>query len=227
MQNSRDESEVGKLIEQILRQIGEIIKQILYKFLSELFKGFYFDKNNIISDEQLLDFSTMNAQQIQDFLVLHESALANYSENGKTAAQLIYEACQKHKINPMVVLVTLQKEQGLIIRSNRLSEEELKKRLNFAMGWGKPSNFRDQIWYGTRQFRLCYENLGRYKDVKNKPWSVGEEHFVYDGSIIPANKATACLYVYTPWIGEGGGGRKGVGGNYLFWYLWYRSFNFP
>jgi hypothetical protein len=180
-----------------------------------------FDKNNIISDPQLRNYKAMTQKEIQDFLASKKSVLATYKVKDKTAAQHIYEACKKHKINPQVILVTLQKEQ-LLITSSKASQ----KRLKWAMGWGKRSTFAEQIEKGTRQFRLYYERLSRYQDAGKKAWSVGEPHKVFDGTVTPASMATAGLYIYTPWIGQGGGGRRGVGGNYLFWDMWYNTFRF-
>ena len=196
--------------------------------------GLVYSKDNIIVDQQLLDKSTMNLEKIQDFLDASGSALKNYKTADpraggtvKTAAQHIYDACQTHGINPRVVLTTLQKEKGLI-KSATANPDKL------AMGWNETNastaGFADQIYYGTRQFALYYDRLtnqpGYYTDVKGQPWEVGRMATVRDGTVTPANKATAGLYIYTPWIGEGGGGEKGVGGNWLFWSLWYESFKF-
>ena len=176
-----------------------------------------YDKNNIITDSQLTDASTMTAADIQSFLSSQGSVLANYSFGGKTAAQRIYDDCQTHGINPRVVLVTLQKEKGLI--KSATANPSL-----FAMGWNTSdsttSDFANQIYYGTRQFKLYFNNLANYG------WTVGQPHTVSDGTVTAANTATAGLYIYTPWIGQGGGGQAGVGGNYLFWDLWYNTFGF-
>ena len=176
-----------------------------------------FDKNNIISDSQLRNANAMSAGQIQTFLTNQGGVLATYSTGGKSAAQHIYDNCQLHGISPYVVLVTLQKEKGLIKSSTANPN-------NFAMGWNtgdsSTSDFANQIYYGTRQFRRYYDNLGSYG------WVVGQAHAVSDGTITAANTATAGLYIYTPWIGQGGGGRTGVGGNYLFWDLWTNTFGF-
>jgi len=174
-----------------------------------------FDKNNIISDQQLINFSSMSLWDIQNFLSDHGSYLATYYFNSRSAAQHIYDACQEHQISPQVVLTTLQKEQGLITSSSATQAQ-----LNWAMGWDGSSDFGTQIYWGTKQFRRYYDDLGNYG------WSVGVPHTVNDGVITPANIATAGLYIYTPWIGEGGGGAYGVGGNYLFWDLWYNTFSF-
>ena len=185
--------------------------------LAQLTAQAAFDKNNIITDAQLINASAMSAADIQSFLASRGSVLANFSSGGKTAAQRIYDDCQTHGINPQVVLVTLQKEKGLITSGTANPN-------NLAMGWntGDPTtaDFANQIYYGTRQFRRYYDDLAFYG------WTVGQPHTVSDGTVTAADTSTAGLYIYTPWIGQGGGGQTGVGGNYLFWDLWYNSFGF-
>jgi fibronectin type 3 domain-containing protein len=176
-----------------------------------------YDKNNIITDSQLTNTTAMSQTQIQSFLDSQGSILANYSTGGKTAAQHIFDNCQIHGISPYVVLVTLQKEKGLI-KSNTANPN------SFAMGWNtsdsSTADFANQIYYGTRQFRRYYDDLGSYGSTVGQPYALS------DGTDTAANLATAGLYIYTPWIGQGGGGQVGVGGNYLFWDLWYQTFRF-
>lgn len=124
--------------------------KIQYNMGSKIHRNrrYKFDKNDIISAKQLTNFSSMTAQQIQDFLSSQGSVLKNFSFEGKRAAQHIYDACQAHKINPKIVLTTLQKEMGLIT-----SSAAEKWRLDFAMGWDPGNrfdsrNFGDQIYWG-------------------------------------------------------------------------------
>jgi len=188
-----------------------------HKNASPLYNDSAFDKNDIISSEQLTNYSSMTLQQIQDFLTLQGSVLKDYTSGGKSAAEYIYEACQIYKINPKVVLTTLQKEMGLIT-----STDAKQWRFNLAMGW-EPSNrfnshnFISQINRGTNQFRRYLKNLGKYN------WSVGKLNQVEDGIITPVNIATAGLYIYTPAIGKK---INGICGNYLFWYIWNNVFGF-
>jgi hypothetical protein len=176
-----------------------------------------YDKNNILTNSQMTNANVMSASQIQSFLTTQGSVLANFSSGGKTAAQRIYDDSQTHAINPQVVLVTLQKENGLIKSASANPN-------SFAMGWNTgdltTSDFANQIYYGTRQFRLYLNNLTGYG------WTVGQPHSVSDGTVTPATAATGGLYIYTPWIGQGGGGQVNVGGNYLFWDLWTNTFGF-
>lgn len=91
-------------------------------------------QHNIISNEHFLDINSMSAADIQSFLSSKGSYLAGYSEGGRSAAQIIYDAAHgKYEaagdwngisinestgtINPEVILVFLQKEQSLISTS--------------------------------------------------------------------------------------------------------------
>ena len=187
--------------------------------------GATYNKNDIISNRQLVARSTMDLAAVQDFLVTHKSYLATYRVDDRTAAQHISDACETFGVNPRVVLTTLQKEQGLITDT-----DPTQTRLNRAMGWNEAVdstlNFADQVLYGTRQWRLYYDRLTsgstRYVDQNGLVWTVGATRTVFDGTVTPANEATAGLYIYTPYIG----GPTGIGGNYLFWRLWTETFEF-
>lgn len=123
-----------------------------------------FDPNNIIGDLEILDYSTMDLNDIQKFLETKGSYLAAYScpdSNGVTrrASEIIYNAaaknhdcdgaglsenpteeekdlkCRKVAINPKFLLVLLQKEQSLIEESS-----PSQKNLDWATGYGCPDS---------------------------------------------------------------------------------------
>lgn len=122
-----------------------------------------FNPNNIITDSQLLNSSTMTISDIQSFLESHNSYLANYRTidtygQVKTAAEIIYNASvnnyncegvelsdkptelekkQKCKaittVNPQFLLILLQKEQSLVTENN-----PTRRQLDWATGYGCP-----------------------------------------------------------------------------------------
>ncbi|MCX6796291.1 MAG: hypothetical protein NTW06_02215 [Candidatus Falkowbacteria bacterium] len=123
-----------------------------------------FNPNIIISDAEILDSTTMNLTDIQEFLQSKGSYLANYSTLNadgvfKTAAEIIYDAavnnydcdsvdsespilpaqkpalCKKISINPKFLLVLLQKEQGLIEDNSPIARS-----LDWATGYGCPDS---------------------------------------------------------------------------------------
>lgn len=123
-----------------------------------------FDPNNIISDLEILDYSTMDLNDIQKFLETKGSYLASYSCADafgitRKASEIIYNAatrsydcdqaslsdnptdeernlkCQKVTINPKFLLVLLQKEQSLIEESS-----PSQRNLDWATGYGCPDS---------------------------------------------------------------------------------------
>ena len=121
----------------------------------------------------------MSAASIQNFLVNENSGLKNlsfvvscsptvpvqpynynyYPDCGQTvsAATIIYDASQAYKINPQVILSTMEKEQSLVTTPNPTQSQ-----LNCAMGYDSCSNdnsFFSQVDNATWQFRLYIEQL--------------------------------------------------------------------
>lgn len=67
-----------------------------------------------------------------------------YSEGGRSAAQIIYDAAQQHQINPQVLIVLLQKEQGLVTDTWPLNIQ-----YRSATGYGCPDTAAcDSQYYG-------------------------------------------------------------------------------
>src|SRR5438132_839401 len=64
-----------------------------------------FDMNTIIPDDQFIDYQSMTAATIQEFLNTQPGILASYvMPDGRTAAMVIYDAAQASHINPRVLL---------------------------------------------------------------------------------------------------------------------------
>jgi hypothetical protein len=107
----------------------------------------------------------MTAAQVQAFLQSRNSFLQNYSENGKTAAAIIKSAADTHQINPRIILVTLQKEQGLVSQTQPLSPTS--QRMTKAMGSNLGNTFTTQIDEGCRALRRAFnvQTIPFYKIV--------------------------------------------------------------
>ncbi len=189
-----------------------------------------FDKNSVLTDTALRDAKAMSAADIQAFLDEtpwgHASVLATYEEDGKTAAEIMHEAADKHGINPLELLVRVQMEQSLVYKKTASAES-----ISIAFGCGCPhSPVCSSKYEGfANQAECAAGTLSRSMDralTSNgtaSGWKMGEEKLTQDKvEIVPANAATAALYTYTPWVGEAGGGRKGVGGASLHYQIWGR-----
>ncbi len=131
-----------------------------------------FNPNNIISDNDLLNYSSMSLPDIQNFLQSKKSFLANYTTANahgtvKSAAEIIYDAsnnnfdcsgvvlsalptetekqlkCKKiSTVNPKFLLILLQKEASLIEDTS-----PSQSRLDWATGYGCPDGWVCNPYY--------------------------------------------------------------------------------
>ena len=196
-----------------------------------------FDPGLIISDSVFYDFGTMTVADIQRFLeskvpVCRDGdggpkCIRNYimdtpakdGEDGRceampakkdqTAAQIIYDVARACKINPRVLIVTLQKEQGLIQAANP-TERMYRAALGYACPDIDPNNqcgrvkagLFNQLYYGAGQFQwygdprgsFTYIKVGRTSNIRFHPnASCGSK------PVLIKSQATASLYYYTPY----------------------------
>jgi len=174
-----------------------------------------YDRNNLCSDSAFINKNALTQAGIQSFLVAKGSFLRNYSEGGRSAAKIIYDAAQAYSINPITILTTIQKEEGLIYGT--YAKRLIQIRMDWAMGYGytdsailsKYKGFAKQIDNGAWQLRRNYD----YWAANGSAWNVGKTMSIDSTSVRFANRCTSALYRYTPHLG----------GNYSFWYyftLW-------
>ena len=197
---------------------------------AEAYTGSDFSAGNIISDQNFFDGNAMSQDQIQSFLnsqigscentlclnvlrinttttTLAFGTCATYpGEANESAARMIYKVQQACSISAKVLLVTLQKEQGLVT-SKAPTETELRK----ALGQGCPDTAQcDSAYYGffmqvysaARQFAWYGNPEGSHTSIK-----VGQSNAVQfhpkaacgSSNVVIENRATAALYYYTPY----------------------------
>lgn len=113
-----------------------------------------FDRNLILSDDNMRAVNSMSASDIQAFLdvqpgVLKSLVTTDYAGVPKPASQIIYEASQQWGISPKVMLTMLQKEQSLLTRTSLAANT-----LSRAIGAGCPNSttnyypgFGQQMWF--------------------------------------------------------------------------------
>jgi hypothetical protein len=82
----------------------------------------------------------------------------------RTAAQLIWDAAQSSGLNPQVILVTLNKEQGLITSSQSLTGAALQTALDHAMGFDCP----DGTGCGNLFPGFYYQLFGNFDSSGNR-----------------------------------------------------------
>ena len=194
-----------------------------------------FDPGLIISDSVFYDFGTMSVAEIQRFLDskvtkclatsapvclkdYRTSTPAKAAEAGRcdampaktniSAAEIIYDIAHACGINPRVLLVTLQKEQGLVQATNPTWYM-----YRAALGYGCPDSdpgicgkvwtgLFNQLhkgagqfqWYGDPRGSFTYLKPGRTVSVRYSPTALcGSKSFLLK------SQATAALYYYTPY----------------------------
>ncbi len=134
------------------------------------------------------------------------TCLKDYTENGLTAAQIIYNVAQKYQINPQVLIVLLQKEQGLVKDSWPLSTQ-----YRTATGYGCPDTsvcntvyygFTNQVTWSATMFRAILNNNPNWYT----PYVLGNNYIRYNpatscgGTTVNIqNLSTQALYNYTPY----------------------------
>lgn len=148
--------------------------------------------------------------------------LRDYSENGTSSSQIIYNAAQQYNINPQVLIVLLQKEQSLVTDNWPLPSQYRK-----ATGYGCPdtalcdsqyNGFTNQVNWAATLFRAImnasptwyspfivgnnkiYYNPGPCIQVDSNGTCVKRDPDACGSSIVNIqNRATQALYSYTPY----------------------------
>jgi len=157
------------------------------------------------------------------------------------ASTIIFKVAQACQISPKALLVTLQKEQGLVTHTWPSSY-----RYDKAMGFACPDTapcdtqyfgFQNQVWRAARQFQ-------RYKATPSSyNYRAGVTNFIgYNpngacgsSGVTIQNQATAGLYNYTPYQPNsaaltnlyGTGNSCSSYGNRNFWRYWWDWFGDP
>jgi hypothetical protein len=168
------------------------------------------------------------------------TCLKDYSQDGKSAAQIIKEAANTYQISTRALIVLLQKEQALVT-----DEWPWSVQYRSATGYGCPDTapcdseyygFRNQVMKAAYQFRryATYPSQYRYKPYQNNTIQFNPNAGCGSSNVYIENLATAGLYNYTPYQPNqsalnnlyGTGDGCGAYGNRNFWRLfndWFGS----
>jgi hypothetical protein len=229
-----------------------------------------FDPGFIISDAAFFDNGAMTTSQVQSFLnakvptcraTTGPACLKSYTEDTRaiaaadpstcgalsaktdqTSAQIITAISNACGISPRVLVVLLEKEQGLVSSSAPST-----RNYTFATGWGCPDTADCQRLH-TGLFNQLYKAAWQLKWYGNPGGSftwikVGQSNFIRyhpnascgGTNVVIKNRATAALYYYTPYQPNAAalGNLYGVGngcsayGNRNFWRMYSDWFGSP
>ena len=170
--------------------------------------------------------------------------LRDYTQSGHTAAWIINDAAKDYSINPKVLIVLLQKEQGLVTDTWPLNLQ-----YKTATGYGCPDTaacdsdyfgFTNQVRWAARMFRAIIDNSPTWYTPyvlgnNSIPWNPNTGSCGYS-TVNIQNRATQALYNYTPYrpnsaalnTGYGSGNSCSSYGNRNFWLYfndWFGSTN--
>lgn len=134
------------------------------------------------------------------------TCLKDYTEGGKSSAQIIYDAGQEFSINPQVLIVLLQKEQSLVTDTWPVGTQ-----YRSATGYGCPDTAPcDSQYYGlTNQLRWAsrmFRAISNATPTWYTPYVLGSNFIRYSpdascggSQVTIQNRATQALYNYTPY----------------------------
>ncbi|MDR2703068.1 MAG: N-acetylmuramoyl-L-alanine amidase [Cellulomonadaceae bacterium] len=195
-----------------------------------------FEPGNIISDSIMFNPSAMTEDQVRNFVqeqgakcvpTAGNVCLKDYVENTQTIPQtqyctspyygaenesagtIIYKAATSCGINPQVLLVTLQKEQSLILSDQGKPATTYDRALGYRCpdpAPGQPTVCEPEFAGFSKQLYAAASRLQEYKVRPDSfPYKAGKTYQVkYHPScsttapVFMANQATANLYNYTP-----------------------------
>lgn len=187
-----------------------------------------FNPGLIISDDEMFDSTSMTADEIQDFLTTRgvrcsgseclatktfetkdeesDSLCSGYTASSdESAADIISGVAQSCRINPRVLIVMLQKEQGLVTAA-----EPEESNYTIAMGLSCPDDgdcdtayygFFNQVYGAAHRLRYYQAH---FTDYSYRPRTT--DYIQYNpnescggSTVYIENDATAMLYIYTPY----------------------------
>lgn len=136
------------------------------------------------------------------------TCLRNFSEGGKLASQIIYDVAQQFSINPQVLIVLLEKEQGLITDDWPIPGSS---QYRTATGYGCPDTapcdsqyygLTNQLTWSGRMFRAIMNASPTWFT----PYVLGNNYIQYNpnascggSTVFIQNRSTQALYNYTPY----------------------------
>jgi MYXO-CTERM domain-containing protein len=181
----------------------------------------------------LLDDRALTEDQIQTFLEKTpygtRSPLADYKDYfGNPASAILKDAAAFNNINPLELLVRLQMEKGLIGGGGKTPtgakkdadpeaeenavDDATQEKIDAAFGCGFINTFEIQAFCAAGSISHGMQKLKGGKSTSGG-WKVKGTTTTKDKvQVTPDNAATAAIYAYTPYVGEKGGGAKGVAG---------------
>jgi hypothetical protein len=184
-----------------------------------------FNKNMILEDAYVIGFDSKFP--VQKILEDRESFLSTYSIKGKLFSTHLNALCKEQDIDARLIILTLQKEQGLIYGDH--SKNPSQHTLDWALGFGAEDDGRKEEFRGIEKqieaaiiwWRSRWKYAAKRVGVPIKT----DDHQL----VTPQNAATVLCYRYTPYVGNtdtlvGNTKYNAPFANYLLWLIKQKMF---
>ncbi len=181
-----------------------------------------FDRDSALDDASFVASQEFSEDDIQRFFERTpwntRSGLADLKEGEERASSILLRIAIVHKVNPLELLVRLQMERGLV-QKTIASEGDVSLAFNCGCPDGLACDDNPDQYMGffnqadctAKVFRQNFD-LAETTSTLNG-WKRNEAHTSEDSlTVTPKTRATCVLYNYTPYVGEGGGGKMGISG---------------
>lgn len=151
----------------------------------------------LMSNEEFTDATALDVGQIQSVLERNHSFLATYQQDGRQAARIIADAAAAHRVNPRVILATLEKENSLVTREKVPPAWVLRSAMGYAYNdgggtAGRSSTFASQVDKGTQLMRQLFDEGQALSYPHRMSVDYNQRRIQVD------NAATHALMRYTP-----------------------------
>lgn len=186
-----------------------------------------YDKNTILCNHDFDFANTLRETEIQTIFDSRNSFFKDYIDptTNKPASWVIADRAQHYQISSRVLLAKMQQESSSV-----WAYRDMNLHIYNKAGLDMGTRAEWVLFYGWSDTTIYPQYKGFYNQVDNaakslsewfanpgsKGWMVGQTHPVSDGTVTPTNRATAALYIYTPWISS----------NELLYQVWKMMFFF-
>lgn len=185
-----------------------------------------FNKNMIVEDAYVIGYDSKFP--VQKILEDKGAFLSTYIIDGKLFSKFLSEICKEQNIDSRIILLNLQKEQGLIYGDH--SKHPSQHVLDWALGFGAEDDGRREEFKGLeKQVKSAvtwWRSRWKYAATKVGVPIKTDDHQL----VTPMNAATVLAYRYTPFVGNqdtlvGNINYKAPFANYLLWLIKQKMFN--
>ena len=167
--------------------------------------------NHLMEDTDMLGGTSITADKVQALLTSQKSALANLSQGGQNAAQIIVAQSTANGISPLYIIARIETESGLIHSTTT-------RNLGSATGCGCPDGSKcdpTQAGFATQVSCAAKLMAGYTKSLQSggstvSGWKTNVAKKTLDPcTVTPDNLSSAASYTYTPWVGAYSSGTCG------------------